>query len=71
MKEKILINCLYKKMKKYIYKSNDEELKRHYDWYEVENGNKSELLEVMFESYYETYNIDKLKQELLNEEKNE
>lgn len=65
MKEKALINYLYKKMKKYIYKSSDEELKKHYDWYEVENGNKSELLEVMFESYYETYNIYKLKEEIL------
>lgn len=65
MKEKTLINYLYKKMKKYIYKSSDEELKKHYDWYEVENGNKSELLEVMFESYYETYNIYKLKEEIL------
>ena len=65
MKEKMLINYLYKKMKKYIYKSSDEELKKHYDWYEVENGNKLELLEVMFESYYETYNIYKLKEEIL------
>lgn len=65
MKEKMLINYLYKKMGKYIYKSSDEELKRHYDWYQVKNGDKSELLEVMFESYYETYNIVKLKKEIL------
>lgn len=65
MKEKILINYLYKKMKKYIYKSSEKELKRHYDWYQVENGNKLELLEVMFESYYETYNINELKKQIL------
>lgn len=65
MKEKKLINYLYKKMKKYIYKSSNEELKEHYDWYEVKNRNKLELLEVMFESYYETYNINKLKEEIL------
>lgn len=65
MKEKILINYLYKKMKKYIYKSSDKELKRHYEWYKVKNKDKKELLEVMFESYYETYNINELKQQIL------
>lgn len=57
---KYFIDEQYEKMKSYIYNTNDEELKQHYDWYKVEYGDKVELVDSMFESYCNSYDDEQL-----------
>lgn len=56
------IDKMYEKMKNYIYNTSEEELKEHYDWYEVDN--KEDLLNEMFESYINSYNDDVLEEKI-------
>lgn len=53
-------NELYNKMKKWVYSTPEKELKEHYKWYGVLEGDKEDLLNIMWESYCDTYNYDEL-----------
>ncbi len=51
---------VWEKISNYIDKSSYEELKRHYDWYKVENNDKEDLKNVMYESYFNSFNDENL-----------
>lgn len=53
-----IVDESYEIMKKYIMAASEEELKRHFEWYKVENENRDDLLNTMFESYANTYPND-------------
>ena len=52
----------YEIMKNYIYNADEKELKEHYNWYNVKIGDKEDLLNIMFESYCDTYNNEELEE---------
>lgn len=58
VKEDDFIDKQYEKMKKYIYNTSDEELEKHYQWYQ--EFDREHLLNSMFESYCCTYNDEEL-----------
>lgn len=60
------IDKQYNKMKEWIYKATDEELEEHYKWYNVEKGDRTDLLNIMFESYCNSYD-DKELEERIND----
>lgn len=63
--EDIFIDKQYEKMKKYIMEiATEEELKKHFKWYEVENENRDDLLNTMFESYCNTYDNKELEERI-------
>ena len=63
--EDIFIDKQYEKMKKYIMEiATGEELKGHFKWYGVENENRDDLLNTMFESYCNTYDNKELEERI-------
>lgn len=53
----------YWKMYDYIFKNaSEEELKEHYNWYKT--SDKTDLLNTMFESYCDNYDIFELEQRI-------
>ena len=58
------IEKAYNLMKKYISQSDEKELEEHYNWYNVDNGDKEDLLNVMFESYCNSYDDDELEKRI-------
>ena len=55
----------YDKMKDYIMNiATEEELKEHFNWYKVNNENKIDLLNTMFESYCNNYNNKELEERI-------
>lgn len=55
-----MIDLCYELMKQYIYNASEEELKEHYNWYKVKEGDKEDLLNIMFESYANSYDNEEL-----------
>ena len=56
--------ALYEKMKKWILSESEEELKEHYKWYNVKEGDITDLLNTMFESYCNTYDDEELEKRI-------
>ena len=52
----------YEKFEKWIYNASDKELEEHYNWYNVEKGDKEDLINTMFESYCDTYSGKELEE---------
>ena len=46
---------LYEALKYYVYNASPEELKEHYEWYNVEIGDEEDLINTMYESYYDSF----------------
>lgn len=66
-KEHIFYEEQYNKMKKWILEiADEEELKEHFKWYKIENENRIDLLNTMFESYCNNYDNEEL-QERIND----
>lgn len=63
-KEQIFIEKQYQTMKDYIYNASEEELEEHYNWYNVVKGDKEDLLNVMFESYRNSYDNKELEKRI-------
>lgn len=64
-KEHKFIEEQYDKMKKYILEiASEEELKEHYEWYKIENENRIDLLNTMFESYCNNYDNEELEERI-------
>ena len=55
-----MIDLCYELMKQYIYNASEEELKEHYNWYKVKEGDREDLLNIMFESYANSYDNEEL-----------
>ena len=55
-----MIDLCYELMKQYIYNATEEELKEHYNWYKVKEGDREDLLNIMFESYANSYDNEEL-----------
>ena len=62
--EDIFIDKQYEKMKKWIFSTENYNLTEHYSWYEVEEGDKEDLLNTMFESYCDTYDNEELEERI-------
>lgn len=63
-KEQIFIEKQYQTMKDYIYNASEEELEEHYNWYNVVKGDKEDLLNIMFESYCNSYDNKELEKRI-------
>lgn len=64
-KEHIFYEEQYNKMKKWILEiADEEELKEHFKWYKIENENRIDLLNTMFESYCNNYDDEELKERI-------
>lgn len=63
--EHIFIEKQYETMKKYIFElATEEELEEHYNWYKVKKGDKEDLLNIMFESYCNSYGNEELEEKI-------
>lgn len=60
--ETIFYNKQYDKMATWINKASNEELKEHYEWYKVCEGDKEDLLNTMYESYCDTFTREELEE---------
>lgn len=73
LEEEKFYNEQYKKMEKWIKRASEKELEDMYDWYNLEKGDRYELLYTMWESYSETYSKEELEERcnmLLEKEEN-
>ena len=63
-KQQLFIDKQYEKMKKWVFNKKDKELEELYNWYNVENGDKEDLLNSMFEAYADTNNNKELEERI-------
>lgn len=54
-------DILYSKIKDYVYNTDDVGLDEDYTWYNVQVGDKEDLINIMYESYLNNYNENELK----------
>lgn len=63
-KQQLFIDKQYEKMKKWVFNKKDKELEELYNWYNVENGDKEDLLNSMFEAYADTNDNKELEERI-------
>lgn len=57
----MVTDILYNKIKDYVYNTDDVGLDEDYTWYNVQVGDKEDLINIMYESYLNNYNENELK----------
>lgn len=64
-----MLDKFYGELKDYIFNNSNEELEDNYSWYNVEYGDKTDLLNQMYESYLNSYSDEELRM-ILNDWEN-
>lgn len=56
----MVTDVLYNKIKDYVYNTDDVGLDEDYTWYNVQVGDKEDLINIMYGSYLNNYNENEL-----------